>query len=523
STGDFLKALRTAVDRGLSRQGALRALTTTPAEMLGVADQLGTIQKGRLAGLVITDGDIFDKKTKVLETWVQGTRYQHEDVPVREVTGDYELTLQHARGLPATLYLSLTRNNDGTKLSGRLAQKPSATANDSASASKSATTADEGETEAKEPAALDLVSVSLADAELTGRIRLEPWNQQGIARLSLLFAQPTTAQTAAADSAPAAIGTIDWPDGTQSAVRAQRRIHETAEPTRVTSTNDNDATDNDAIHNAPSAENKTAAADEQKNPDGSSKEDSDKSDQATPASFPVNYPLGAFGRTTAPEQSHLLALTHATLWTCGPEGTIEDGTLLIADGRILAVGREVPIPPDATVIDLRGMHLSPGIIDCHSHMATDGGVNEATQAITCEVRVGDFVDADDITIYRQLAGGVTSSNILHGSANPIGGQNQVIKLRWGQNCDQLKFAEAPPGVKFALGENVKQSNWGEPTGRYPQTRMGVEQLFRDAFEAAKDYEAKWQHWNQTRRGLPPRKDLELEALVEIIRQKRWIH
>ena len=128
-------------------------------------------------------------------------------------------------------------------------------------------------------------------------------------------------------------------------------------------------------------------------------------------------------------------------------------------------------------------------------MATDGGINEGTQAITAEVRIADFVDADDITIYRQVAGGVTAANVLHGSANPIGGQNQVIKLRWGANGEQMKFVDAPPGIKFALGENVKQSNWGEQyTVRYPQSRMGVETIMKDAFQSAREYEAEWKKY-----------------------------
>ena len=149
----------------------------------------------------------------------------------------------------------------------------------------------------------------------------------------------------------------------------------------------------------------------------------------------------------------------------------------------------------ALVVDATGMHISPGIIDCHSHFATDGGVNESGQAVTAEVRIGDFIDCDDINIYRQLAGGVTSSNILHGSANPIGGQNQVVKLRWGSLGEHMKFQRAPGGIKFALGENVKQSNWGDEfTTRYPQTRMGVEQLFRDEFRAAIEYRQRHQAW-----------------------------
>ncbi|MEY3174525.1 MAG: hypothetical protein RLZZ436_2439, partial [Planctomycetota bacterium] len=241
------------------------------------------------------------------------------------------------------------------------------------------------------------------------------------------------------------------------------------------------------------------------------------------ASFPVNYPLGAFGRQALPQPAALTAFMHATIWTCGPAGILEDATLLVENGRIVAVGKDLPIPPGASVIDVRGMHITPGIIDCHSHMATDGGVNEATQSITCEVRVGDFVDANDVTIYRQLAGGVTAANILHGSANCIGGQNQVIKLRWGATGEGLKFAEAPPGVKFALGENVTQANRPDGGGRFPASRMGVEQLFRDAFEAARDYSRRMQNWKTSRRGLPPRRDLELEALAEIVRQERWIH
>ncbi|MGV2340591.1 MAG UNVERIFIED_CONTAM: hypothetical protein LVR18_43600 [Planctomycetaceae bacterium] len=168
------------------------------------------------------------------------------------------------------------------------------------------------------------------------------------------------------------------------------------------------------------------------------------------------------------------------------------------------------------------MHITPGIIDCHSHMATDGGVNEATQSITCEVRVGDFVDATDVTIYRQLAGGVTAANILHGSANCIGGQNQVIKLRWGTTGEGLKFAEAPPGVKFALGENVTQANRPDGGGRFPASRMGVEQLFRDAFEAARLL-ASYAELEIQPPWASPRRDLELEALAEIVRQERWIH
>ena len=172
------------------------------------------------------------------------------------------------------------------------------------------------------------------------------------------------------------------------------------------------------------------------------------------------------------------------------------------------------------------MHVTPGLIDCHSHTAISRGVNEATSAVTCEVRIGDVLDATDIALYRELAGGVTVAHVLHGSANPIGGQDQVIKLRWGSLPEDLKLAGAMPGVKFALGENVKQSNWGDRyTTRYPQTRMGVEEILRDTFLAARDYEKAWTDYRQQAPGtaLPPRRDLRLEAALEILNRQRIIH
>ena len=237
----------------------------------------------------------------------------------------------------------------------------------------------------------------------------------------------------------------------------------------------------------------------------------------------VNYPLGAYGVLAPPPQPEYILVRGATIWTCSDQGILESADLLVHNGIIEAVGQELAAPTDAQVIDGAGLHVSPGIIDCHSHMATDGGVNESGQAVTAEVRIGDFIDPNDITIYRQLAGGVTCSNILHGSANPIGGQNQVIKLRWGSSGEDLKMREAPAGIKFALGENVKQSNRSESGTRYPQSRMGVEQIMRDRFEAALQYRQRWKDWATQAKGLPPRKDYELEAIAEILEGSRWIH
>jgi imidazolonepropionase-like amidohydrolase len=206
---------------------------------------------------------------------------------------------------------------------------------------------------------------------------------------------------------------------------------------------------------------------------------------------------------------------NATVWTNEAEGVAQHTDVLLQNGKIAAVGKNLKAG-NARVIDATGMHLTNGIIDEHSHIAISQGVNECTQAVTSEVRIGDVVNSEDINIYRQLAGGVTSAQLLHGSCNPIGGQAAMIKLRWGMEPEKMKIEGADPFIKFALGENVKQSNFGDRAHtRYPQTRMGVEQTLFDAFIRAKEYKAALKDKNT-------RRDLELDALIEILENKRFI-
>jgi imidazolonepropionase-like amidohydrolase len=237
--------------------------------------------------------------------------------------------------------------------------------------------------------------------------------------------------------------------------------------------------------------------------------------------------------TAAPAQKDrgpLLAPTavfirDATVWTSGPQGRVEHASLFILDGKIRAIGTIIDVlsPKDTHVIDRPGIHVTAGLIDCHSHSMILGGVNEATLPSTAMVRVGDVVNSESETIHQQLGGGLTTTNLLHGSANPIGGQNCVIKLRDGAAPEDLKLAGAPAGIKFALGENVKQSNWGAAFKyRFPQTRMGVPAFHTNRFTAAQQYAAALE--KQRREGGPPvRRDLELEAIAEIIRGERLIH
>jgi imidazolonepropionase-like amidohydrolase len=242
----------------------------------------------------------------------------------------------------------------------------------------------------------------------------------------------------------------------------------------------------------------------------------------------VTYPFEPYGweEGNAPKQETIL-IKNATVWTNEKEGVLQNTDVLIKNGKIAGIGKNLS-DAGARVIDGTGKHVTPGIIDEHSHIAA-ASINEGGQSVTSEVRIGDNMNPDDINIYRQLSGGVTTSHILHGSANTIGGQTQLIKLRWGANDEELKFKNWTGQIKFALGENVKRSpaaiGNGSNNNRYPDTRMGVEQLLIDAFSRAKDYQRAWKDYeaNKTKKGVvAPRRDLELDALVEILNEKRYI-
>ena len=236
----------------------------------------------------------------------------------------------------------------------------------------------------------------------------------------------------------------------------------------------------------------------------------------------------------APLGAETFVIQNATVMTVS-KGTFK-GSVVVKDGKIADMGEKVIVPQGATIIDGTGQYLIPGIIDCHSHIAADGGINEGSVSVSSMVDIRDVINPEDIAIYRALAGGVTTANILHGSANSIGGCTLPLKMRWGKDAQSMIFDGATPGIKFALGENPKRA--GNPQGgrggtgpavlaRYPATRMGVEDTIREAFNEAKAYKAEWDDYNaKVAHGehlIPPRKDLKLEPLKEVLEGKRFVH
>ena len=450
NVADFHSRLRTAIERGLAKDAALAALTTTPAKLVGMENQLGSVAAGKIANLVVTDGDLFDEKTQILDTWVAGVRYENKKRPEVDLRGKWDITLDLGGGKSETLALDI--KGELTSLNGEI---------------------NKGSKKTK------LTKVAVENKRLTALFAGDSLGYTGVTRLSGMIEKET------------AMGSGVLGNGAEFKWTSKRTAAFVPE----------------------------------------AKKEAPKKSETSAMTAKAVYPTGGYGRATPPEQPKNLLVRGATIWTSGPQGKLENADLLISAGKIVRVGQNLTAPTDAVIIDAKGKHVTPGLIDAHSHSAA-ASINEGAQAVTSEVRISDVIDSDDISIYRQLAGGLTTAHVMHGSANPIGGQNQTMKWRWGGSAEELKFVETPATIKFALGENVKQSNWDRPTNRYPQTRMGVDQLIRDRFKAARDYKKAWADYEakkQTtpvaqREGImPPRRDLELDALVEILDGKRFIH
>ena len=498
--GQFLKQVRVAVERGLDEDQALAALTVVPAQLLGVDGEVGHIEPGMLANLMITDGNLFAEKTKVVECWVAGQRFEIESdskTEFPELAGNWEFAVRH----PSVRNMKLLLEIEGSvgKREGSIRSVESDSKPSKARKRKKGKNKPAGQEE--KVAASKLRDVVQQRDRFTANLDLSEIDEslpEGISQLTVI--------TLPSHDGPSLVASLKLPEGeSQNLLLMRWDDDQEGDPAANTS---NDQTQDPS----PEGTVKVMVA-------GAAKEEPDETAPSSEVHSEVRFPFGAFGAGARIAGQPTVLFRDATVWTCDEAGKLEKTDVLIRDGLIVEIGAGIKPPSACQVIDASGKHITPGLIDCHSHMGTDGGVNESGQAVTSEVRIGDFIDNSDIQIYRQLAGGVTTSNILHGSANPIGGQNQVIKLRWSETMDGLKMKQAPQGIKFALGENVKRNQ-----SRYPNTRMGVEQIIRDQLLAAREYQAKWRRWNNGQHdSLPPRVDLQLQALSEVQNGTRWIH
>lgn len=472
---EFRANLAKAIEAGLSEEAALTALTTTPARLLEIDDVLGTIQAGRIANLVVVEGNLFEPKDPIREVWVAGRRHVLKE---KETFG----FPKHGELRSGDLARDTLIDRDASSFELRIRKAIEEVVPEEdpmeGDAGAERIAAEEAENEdagddapdEKKKTAWKGRNVKFTDQGVSGVIDGEAFDIEGPVRFDTVLLG----------------GEL-------------RGLGETARGETIRF---------------------IVTADEVKDEEPEEITVPEEEPRVELASLP--RPLGAYGRRSQPDEETVL-FENARIWTGSAAGILEDSSILIRNGRIQAIGADIPVPEDCRIVDATGLEITPGLIDCHSHTGIDGSVNESRQNNSAEVRIFDVIDPDDVNWYRQLAGGLTTANQLHGSANPIGGQNAVVKLRWGAPVDGMHLEGAMPGIKFALGENVVR-----PDNRYPDTRMGVAAFIEDAFRAASEYDAAHAEWNaldeDARIGrMPPRRDLELETLAEIIASERLIH
>ena len=432
---EFIPNLLKAIEAGLTKEQALAALTTIPAQIIGKSSVLGSLKTGAYANFLITSGDIFEKDTKIHQNWVIGNKNEISPMNITDIRGDY------------TFHLGNTNYELG--ISGEVEKLKSKVKSDSTELGSKISFKD------------DWLNLTFSTVDTT---------KQEFIRVVSNVSNINTLN-----------GKAYFPNGNEMTFFAIKKAKEG-------DSKEENKKENDSIDDSKTAEAKKF--------------------------FPVTYPNMAYGFETLPKQETIL-FKNVTVWTNEKDGILENTDVLIKNGKISKIGQNLNAS-DAKIVDGKGKHLTAGIIDEHAHIATSS-VNEAGHNSTAEVTIEDVINPEDIGIYRNLAGGVTSIQILHGSANPIGGRSAIIKLKWGESANNLLYKNAPKFIKFALGENVKQSNWGENnTVRFPQTRMGVEQVYTDYFQRAKEYD------DLKKSGRPYRKDIELETLAEIINKERFI-
>lgn len=434
SEKEFWTNIRKAMERGLSFEQALSALTINPAKTIGMEQELGTLEPGKTASFSVYSANPFKEEADLLETWTFGHPKIVKEPGINGLQGSYHVLVENK-----TYNVDISKKGNGYegKLTNALKKE------------------------------YEKVTVNVNANDITLHIK---------------------------DSLDGTTGTILL----HGKVNAKVGVFE-GEGTTVSG--------RWVKWNA--IKHKKSDAEQKSKPLAADSLYKDK----------IWFPNMAYGFDSLPRQQSYV-IKNVTAWTNEADGILKNATVIVENGKINYVGTgSFKKPANAIEIDGTGMHLTTGIIDEHSHIAISKGVNESGQSVSAEVSIEDVVRNNDINIYRQLAGGVTTSQLLHGSANAIGGQSAIIKLKWGFSPDEMLLPDAPKFIKFALGENVKQTNWGDhQTIRFPQTRMGVEQVYVDAFTRAKKY---MEEKSNARKGTH-RVDLELEVLAEILNKERFI-
>ena len=487
--GSFRRKLADAIAHGLTKDEALAALTTTPARLLGVDSRIGTLERGKIANILVAAGDPFDAETKFEGLFVAGALTVTPPEAPALKAGSFTVAALGATPKPAAADL-------------RLAIDPKAGSIKATWTGPNADTAKPDEPATKEQSATAKRASVSEDGRGSGMFDGTPFGFDGQVRISFAGAGD--------------VATLTVEDGTGT--RASFSMTRVAATEEAAAKKDETATQEAKPEEAKPEAAKDEAAKEEPAP----ADDAENAARAALWQEPLPFPFGEYGVLVRPTATKAI-VKGATIWTLSERGTLADADMLVDGGKIVAIGKDLAVPADAVVIDGRGMHVTPGLIDCHSHTGISGSVNEGTQASTAEVGIGDVIDPTDINWYRQLAGGLTAANQLHGSANPIGGRNAVVKLHWGEGAERFLFDEAPAGIKFALGENVVRSK-----SRYPNTRMGVATFLEDSFKAAQAYRARQRAYAALDDGaraktLRPSIDFELEALAEILEGTRLVH
>ena len=532
NVGEFAKAARRATKCGTTEDELLAALTTNPARMLGMSNIAGEVRAGHMANLVLCKGPLYGEDSKIREVWIAGLRHEVEPLSKFPLKGVYAMAAPSSPGgltvFPESLTIDadertvsfglpkvakLSKEKDGKPAEGNGVEVSTATPEPSAKDNESPKVRADGANFDDARVGFTMPSKELgADGTARGTIVATRDN----AELTLTAADGRVARW----TIVAAARTGDVPDPKEE--RKNKRASAKGGAGGIGGDGGiggKGGTGGADVTAKSGADGKDGAS-----PTG---DDADFDPKPVLAAIPRVFPMTEYGVDTRVAPKSLL-VEHATVWTVSDRGILNDADLLIKEGKIVAVGSNLRATltdalTDTMIIDGTGMHVTPGMIDCHSHTGIDGGVNEWTQNVTAEVRIADAIDPEDINWYRQLAGGLTAANQLHGSSNPIGGQNSVVKIRWGQNSSAFPLQGAIPGIKFALGENVVRGK-----NRYPGSRLGVEALIRDRFQSAREWRAAQLAYQALpddvrAQTMPPQPDYELQTLAEILEGKRIVH